>query len=248
MFEAMKSLAVALISILCLGAPVRADAAELHDQAARGDVQAMQGALASGANIDERDSKGLTPLMRAAGAGKLDAVRLLIERGAKVNSAEPRFSYTALHFAATLGRAEGVAELAKAGANIEARASVGVTPLQLACAKGHLEAASVLLDRGAQIEAVDDAGWTPLHWAAREGQTELVRLLLQRKASVNASAGDGFTPLHMAASKGHVEAVKLLLSGGAKAELKTRQGWTARQVAEAVNQRAIVEALDAHAR
>lgn len=244
----MNHIAAALIATLWLGAPVRADAAELHDLAMRGDVPAIQAALAGGAPIDEKDSKGFTPLMRAAGAGKLGAVRLLIERGANVNRAEPKFSYTALHLAATQGYADAVKELAKAGADLEARASVSATPLQLACAKGHLEAASVLLERGANIEAVDGAGWTPLHWAAREGQTELVRLLVQRKASVNSTAGDGFTPLHMAASKGHVETVKLLLTSGAKAEQKSRQGWTARQVAEAMNQRAVVEALDTYAR
>jgi len=49
-----------------------------------GDARALKNLLAAGANVNEQDEQGWTPLNWAAGRGDVEAVRLLLEHGADV--------------------------------------------------------------------------------------------------------------------------------------------------------------------
>ncbi len=53
----------------------------LLDAAERGDIQAVEKALAQGANIDARDSNGYTALIQAISGDHTDIAKLLIEYG-----------------------------------------------------------------------------------------------------------------------------------------------------------------------
>jgi len=57
----------------------------LNQAIVRGDTQAVQKKLAKGVNVNGRGMHAATPLMRAAGIGRLDYCELLIEHGADVN-------------------------------------------------------------------------------------------------------------------------------------------------------------------
>ncbi len=66
--------------------PAAARAAAIHDAAKKGDAAGIAAALDGGA--DANQSNGLaTPLYYAAAGGHVAAVKLLIERGAKVDNA-----------------------------------------------------------------------------------------------------------------------------------------------------------------
>src|SRR5687768_63000 len=52
--------------------------------AAQGDKDAVEAFLAGGQVVDARDQQGTTPLMAAAGAGRVDMVELLVAKGADV--------------------------------------------------------------------------------------------------------------------------------------------------------------------
>ena len=70
--------------------------------------------LDSGANIDAENRQGLTPLMLAAGEGRLEVVQLLLERNADTG----RHDYTgrtALNWAERNGRRPVVRALRAAG-------------------------------------------------------------------------------------------------------------------------------------
>jgi hemoglobin len=54
----------------------------LHMAARRGHAQVAEALLNAGANIDIRDSNGVTPLLRAVNCVRADVVQLLISRGA----------------------------------------------------------------------------------------------------------------------------------------------------------------------
>jgi ankyrin repeat protein len=56
------------------------------DAASRGDVPQLQRLVAAGILIDRRDAAGRTALLVATHANRIDAARLLIERGADVNA------------------------------------------------------------------------------------------------------------------------------------------------------------------
>jgi len=62
----------------------------LHIVVARRDLQWLSFLLAKGADPNIRDSKGMTPLARAAELGWVDGARLLISVGASVNTTNDR--------------------------------------------------------------------------------------------------------------------------------------------------------------
>lgn len=69
-------------------------------QALANEVERLKQSLDLGANIECREAilNDSTALMQAAGAGSVDAVKLLLERGAKVN-ARDKSGWTALRHA-----------------------------------------------------------------------------------------------------------------------------------------------------
>lgn len=74
----------------------------------------------------------MTALQHAAYKGNKDAVQMLLDRGADVNSGKHEFSYTALHFAALSGSSDVCLQLLLSGANVNALNSVGRTASQMA--------------------------------------------------------------------------------------------------------------------
>ena len=107
-------------------------------------------------------------------------------------------------------------ELIKAGADVNAAASDGVTSLWLASLKDNIDIVKLLLEAGANISDAHTDGRTSLWMASQNDHTEIVKLLLAAKADVNAARkADGTTPLCIASQEGHREVVKLLLAAGA---------------------------------
>ncbi|HZB86591.1 MAG TPA: ankyrin repeat domain-containing protein [Gaiellaceae bacterium] len=122
-------------------------------------------------------------LVWAAKSGRVDALRLLAELGARLD-ADP-YRGTALTWAAANGRVAAIRALLDLGADPNARGTFGgpthgegVTALHLAAQGGHLDAAQTLLDGGAD-PAIRDA----LHegpawgWAEFGGHRRVAELL-----------------------------------------------------------------------
>jgi len=68
--------------------------------AERGDIKVLETMLASGFNPNTRDHDGVTPLHKAAMAGRSEAVRILLAGGASVNALDGMFAATPLVWAA----------------------------------------------------------------------------------------------------------------------------------------------------
>jgi ankyrin repeat protein len=153
-------------------------------------------------------------LLHAARLGRLDAVKLFIERGVDVNFTDT-FGRTALLWAATGGHLEVVQYLLKQGALLEPYDECGNTPALQAARKGRTSVVGVLLDHGVSIEHADENGQTLLSWAALEGHGDTTQLLLDRGANVETVDNRGRTPLLWAAEASCVETAKMLIDRGA---------------------------------
>lgn len=98
--------------------------------------------------ISARDALGETPLHKAARYGELEAIRLLVERGADV-AAREKVGGTPLHLAAVFGHARAVTRLVELGADMEAKDDSGCTPLAMAVMGGYEDVVAALERAGA---------------------------------------------------------------------------------------------------
>ncbi|GAA4344076.1 ankyrin repeat domain-containing protein [Flaviaesturariibacter amylovorans] len=96
-----------------------------------GDVKKLERLLARGADINEQDIDGNTPLMAALLAWQYAAAHLLLARGADV-ALRDREGHTALMWAAYRNRPELVQQLLQAGADPNARTNSGEAVLLFA--------------------------------------------------------------------------------------------------------------------
>lgn len=83
------------------------------------------------ANVDVRDEEGHTPLHFAAENGQLEAVKALVEAGARVNMRDAD-GWDALHYAAAAESPEIVIYLIEKGADPNGLNGDGQTPVQVA--------------------------------------------------------------------------------------------------------------------
>jgi ankyrin repeat protein len=171
-------------------------------------------------------TSGVTGVHAAAFLGLCDVLRLLLDRGAEIETKATDNS-TALHDAAQNGCLEVVRLLLNRGAEIEAKTTDNCTALHYAAQKGHLEVVELLLNRGAEIEAKTTDNSTALHYTAQNGHLEIVELLLDREAEIKAKTTNNWTALHYAALYGNLEIIRLLLNRGAEIEVKDTDNWTA---------------------
>ena len=123
--------------------------------------------------------RGTTPLLRAAKAADLPAMRVLLDGGADPAAMTNR-GVNALMLAAGLGTAE---EDTAGRYKTEAQA---------------IEAIDLMLEQGLDVNAVDSRGRTALHGAALLGYDEVARALVERGARLDVKDNEGFTALDTA--------------------------------------------------
>jgi ankyrin repeat protein len=160
--------------------------------------------------------KALTPaeqaLMESAFAGKLDAVKALVEEGTAVDATDPE-KHTSMMWAAFNGHTQVVAFLLEKGAKVDAKDASGRTALMYASSGPFRETVELLIKKGADVNLQGtQEGFTALMTAAAEGQAEVVRLRLAHGADPSLKDGDGDTAESFAREKGHPDVVDLLSS------------------------------------
>ncbi len=125
---------------------------------------------------------GMNALHAAAKIGRTAIVRMLVERGAKVDAIAPAYlDGTALCLAVYHGYADTVEELLKLKANPNHRLrDIKITPLHIAAMKGKENIAALLLDAEADANAKNKDNCTPLHAVAEAGKYEIVQFMQKR--------------------------------------------------------------------
>ncbi|KAI2584434.1 tetratricopeptide repeat, ankyrin repeat and coiled-coil containing 2 [Homo sapiens] len=170
------------------------------------------------AQINSFDSLwGETALTAAAGRGKLEVCRLLLEQGAAV--AQPnRRGAVPLFSTVRQGHWQIVDLLLTHGADVNMADKQGRTPLMMAASEGHLGTVDFLLAQGASIALMDKEGLTALSWACLKGHLSVVRSLVDNGAATDHADKNGRTPLDLAAFYGDAEVVQFLVDHGAMIE------------------------------
>jgi ankyrin repeat protein len=164
----------------------------------------------------------MTPLLIAASnAGSIEAVRLLLSKGAEVNSKRDS------GVAAAPDPSDPLAKRRK-----HSGGEGGYTPLLTAASANDLEMVRLFVEKGLDINAATRRGDTALHFAAGAGNVTMVKLLLAKGADVNAATHDSIpvrkgpialnhlTTLMYAAPYGTPELVGTLIDAGAEVNAK----------------------------
>lgn len=242
-----SALVLAVLGALLGEAVVRAPAAwaaaatltEVCAAARTGDLKRLKRLLPK---LDDLDAAGVdaeehlpAPVVCAAGAGQLEAVQLLLEKGAKPVPGywvgERILPHDALVAAAAAGNRKLVEWLLdqKLFAIDHVARTSELRPVHAAAAAGDVEMLKLLLARGAKLDVTDAVGRTPLHHAAN-AKPEVVAFLLDKGVPVGAQDGPGYTALHRVLGASRLDPivqeqiVARLLAAKAPLELADKSG------------------------
>ncbi|NXD93945.1 MYPT2 phosphatase, partial [Chaetorhynchus papuensis] len=179
----------------------------------------------NGANVNQQDNEGWTPLHAVASCGYLNIAEYLISHGANV--------------AAVNSEGEVPSDIAEEAAMkdllLEQVKKQGVD-LDLSRKEEEqqmLQDARQWLNSG-RIEDIKQprTGATALHVAAAKGYSEVMRLLIQAGFNLNVQDNDGWTPLHAAAHWGVKEACSILAEALCDMDIRNKLGQTPFDVAD----------------
>ncbi|NXR73973.1 MYPT2 phosphatase, partial [Pycnonotus jocosus] len=179
----------------------------------------------NGANVNQQDNEGWTPLHAVASCGYLNIAEYLISHGANV--------------AAVNSEGEVPSDIAEEAAMkdllLEQVKKQGVD-LELSRKEEEqqmLQDARQWLNSG-RIEDIKQprTGATALHVAAAKGYNEVMRLLIQAGFNLNVQDNDGWTPLHAAAHWGVKEACSILAEALCDMDIRNKLGQTPFDVAD----------------
>ena len=177
--------------------------------------------------------RGLTPLLRAARAGHMKAVSLLLQHSADVNataaipwarawSVRAPAIWCAVHCAVHHGDADLLCLLLDHRAEIDAKATCDVRPLHLAASRGRLECGQLLIARRADMHAYDEDGYTALDDAFEARTT----------ARLGAKCGcPADREPEMVDWRGRIEALASLLEQVSAQDMTAAQRWRVAQQA-----------------
>ncbi|HLM66465.1 MAG TPA: ankyrin repeat domain-containing protein, partial [Longimicrobium sp.] len=159
---------------------------DAFEAAALGDTHRLRAALdAEPSAVTRFSSDGWTLLHLAGFFGHVDAVRLLLERGAGANAVSVNgMRNTPLH-AGVAGPAalEAARLLVGAGADVNARQHGGYTALHSAAQHGSIPLIDVLLDGGADPDLPAEDGRRAIDFARERGHGDAAAHLLARGAA-----------------------------------------------------------------
>ncbi|CAG7816023.1 unnamed protein product [Allacma fusca] len=178
-------------------------------------------------NVNASDVYGRTPLHLAAASGHVEAVELLLKKGADVEVCDFQQKATPLMCAAGCGSLPVVEMLLTHGANVNAGFESGKTALHWAVQAESVGCVKKLLESGALQNPPAAYSETALHVAASIGHLECLQLLIEHGGDVTLIKGNSrSTALHLAAWEGNIDCMRYLLRYGASHASQDARGQT----------------------
>lgn len=206
----------------------------LYMAALAGSDTCIQTLLKHGAEI-KASNLGITPLHCAAQYGNVLAVKILLEAGDKVDSAD-QDGDTVLHLIPSVSQSDyqptelppehNKEEKQPTNDELEVAAIVQRGRDWETMEEDQLECFTLVLSKGADANAVNKAGNTPLMMVASAGRVRFGKSLLDFDADINHMNDQGAFAIHAAVSQGHPDFVNLLLDRGDDPNRRTKLGVT----------------------
>lgn len=229
----MKPFAILSLLLFLLTTPGLTE--DIFEASKRGRLNDVKAMLKSNSGlVHSTDKEERTPLHLAAEYGRLEVVKFLIQKGAKVDARDKSGS-TALHQACDSPASKESAEnklktvkfLIQKGADIEALTTTRrKAPLHTAAHSWDHRVAEYLIKKGARVDLKDGIGWTPLFWAAHNRFPRTLKALIKNGADVNAQDNSGETALHWTVRQKSTEVTKILIKEGADPNIADKSGVT----------------------
>lgn len=204
--------------------------------------------LSAGANPNDSNMFGTTPLMAAASMANYQILRELLEQKTAIDLRDTE-GKTALMYAVIAT----VEELIDSLIHLRLVSSTVtltdfMTPEMLAQLKPQFEpqkelCVNFLIENGADIRSRDKKGISILTHASRTGNINVVKNLVGHGADPKQRSPRGITPLYAAAINGHTEIVEFLLFEGVDIDVRLNDGETPLMAAVWNGQIATVELL-----
>lgn len=186
--------------------------------------QAVLPLLITQGSLDAVDSQDYTALHLAVQEGHRDTARMLLDKGASLDTVEKSDGRTPLYTATIMRDPQLVALLLSKGASPSRATTSQITPLIAAVYNFNpATVQSYLLHHPSETE----------HDAFEKATDIVAQLLASPRIEVNFQGLHGTTALHAAVSSKRLEICKLLISKGAQPDLPNALGITARQLAQA---------------
>ncbi|KAI0222792.1 hypothetical protein LSAT2_025956 [Lamellibrachia satsuma] len=148
----------------------------VHQMAAQGELWQLQQQIQGGSSFDDRDDRGLTPLMWACEYGQYHMVRFLLESGADFNVAGLK-GETSLMQACSAGNHQVATLLLERGCNVNAVDCNGNTALLFAISGSQPRCTELLLQHGADLMARNTRGHSPAELAIRMADKEVQHVI-----------------------------------------------------------------------
>lgn len=180
--EAARAGDVARIEALVAADPTLA----IFATAVLGDVAKLEALLVTNRSlVSAVSTDGWTPLHLAAFYGKLDAARLLLNKGADVKLRSTNaMNNMALHAATAAGHVPITKLLLEHGTPANAQQAGGWTSIHAAAQSGNVEMAQLLFDSGADLSARADNQQRPIDLAVLKARQDMVNFLEAHGASL----------------------------------------------------------------
>ncbi len=198
-------------------APSGFDVESFVEAAGEGDYDTVFNMVKNGVDVNAKNSKGQTALMRAVYNRQQDIVRLLLTHKADPEIRTPDGNSVLVN-AARVGDRGIVELLLDAGVDINEQDAdpAGVTAINIAAYRENVQVFNLLLERGADYSIPSANGFTPLLSAVKSGNLPIARKLLAKGADLEHKNNSGQTALKIAQLNKHPAMIGLLERAGAR--------------------------------
>lgn len=219
----------------------------LHAAATNGKAHAIKRLLAKGADVNARDSRGVTPIVRALRHRKKQAADILISEGADLSVVDED-GRTLLHMMAFWLNEKTTLDKFIRVIDVNSVDKRGRSPLHEIAYWGHVKNAIDIIASGAKVNLQANNGQTPIFDAVKSNNAAMTELLINRGTHINLPDASGDTVLKAAIKSQYknLQVISLLLTAGANPNIHNKYGETALHEAVGTGDIDVVKLLMQH--